>query len=523
MNGNRGTGNTLGSPCFGDRNQMPELQYAVVNSLREVDMSRNSILADLHENGGMSGLWWFPEAPDKKIRGRLVLTQDGEMDLTLERESQIIEAFKSLFETPSLGVVWGILSDGTQCSLITLTFAGKTLAFQAWVTEIYSVQYAIFGALVKGLAQFEIKQISLSLPVLMDWSHVACYSATQKYMPEEQSIKFSIETQKAQTIALGTAGNLAVDIHISAGWHGGTAFSEAPGIAPFSMLNISFAEQISLASAIQLVPLALNFFSLATLSIVQPASVSCESDSAKRTIEGHKAPYYEQIVVWYRGLAEQTRWKGILDNSMFFTYSDIAQAGDQNILATLLARHDEFDNILASLVPGSSSFHYYSQQRFLNATHAFECLDRMTGHDLRSPKNEFESAKGGILKKLTDSEQSWLQDLLGDYANEPSLRDRIKNILQQNAELLDTSINKQSRFICDAINTRNYIVHGDKELKAKAALDTRLVGMTDKLEFLARLTFLRVLGLTDTDLRVLLSHPDRDYFMNMRDLFHPAT
>jgi len=485
-------------------------------------MSDEDILRQLRQAGGMRGRWSTLETPNDAIPGTLSLSNDGRMELTIERDVEPVEGFGSIlsFHSESKPLLIGQLNEGTLCTLRDLVLIRQlTYSISARVlSQVFSVQYALFGAHIDDPAGFRVNGISILLPILMDWSNTACYSASYP------SSKFIVEVQDRQQLALGATGDYAIDVLVAAGYSISALPSRIPSIIPYSQIRVSFLEHPLLDSVARLIPLIASFFSLATLSAVRVSSFSCASDAVKRMlpIDHGERPYYSPVTVWYRGMQEELAYEGLSEWDMFFTYSDLKESSTLDVLSKILARFDEFDFLLPLLVPESGDFHSYSKQRFLNATQSLEYLDRMAGHNTVLSSDEFETRKKRVLDRTEGTIRSWLKEIL-QHANEPNLRRRIKNTIQTNAELLQTTVEEQERFVDNVVRTRNFLVHLDSRTREGAILDDQLVDLTDKAEALARLSFLRTIGISEAALRRLYGHKERSYIRRVEALFHTST
>lgn len=332
-----------------------------------------------------------------------------------------------------------------------------------------------------------------------------------------------MEAQYRQLLPFGEDGSFRANIRVNALCSVSAIRSQAPSVTPYAEIQVGFSDHPLLESAMRLIPLILDFFSLATLSDVRVSSFSCTSDSVKRMISTDKGdkPYYPEITTCSRALPQSRAYVGISDTNMFFTYSDLTDSNVLDALPKVLSRYQEFDLLLPLLVPESGGFHLYSGQRLLNAAQSLEYVDRMLGDNAVLPVDVFEVRKKEMLDAVQDPTRKWILDtwdLL--HANEPSFRRRVKNIIGQNAKLLDTTVRRQKGFVDSVVKTRNYLVHLDSEAKKEATLDIGLINLTDKAEALARISFLRSIGLSEDDLERLFSHSERRYIQDVKDMFH---
>jgi len=485
-------------------------------------MSDKNILEQLRQAGGMRGSWCSKEAPDDKCDGILQLAHEAYMTLTVERHATEAEWMK-IPDAPSTKVirsVVGRLDEGTPCSLealVLISYSYGSAAEKLWL--VYSVQQACFGAEVDDLSCLGVRSLWVEIPALMDWTHVPGCSASRL------GSTFSITAIDRQEIPIAESSDMKVSIGVSTGSSESAIFSKVPRVTATSGIVIVLTEQVPLQTVKKWVPLILDFFSLATLSAISVSSFACESDSVQwmlSTGDGEK-PVLAPITVWYPRSRQNVPHDGMVDQQMFFTFADMRECNRSDVLLTLLARSDEFGTLLSLLVPEAGSFYSYSTRRFLDAVQSLESVDRIAGHNAVLPDNEFEALKCDMLEAVQASTRQWIQDTFHlQYANEPNLRSRIKNVVQEHGQLLQATPDSQKGFINSVVRTRNYLVHLDTEAREQAVLDDRLVDLTDKVEALARISFLRVIGFSEEDLGKLFRHNERSYIRHVTDIFRKS-
>ena len=182
-------------------------------------------------------------------------------------------------------------------------------------------------------------------------------------------------------------------------------------------------------------------------------------------------------------------------------------------------RINELGLALSSLVPEGGNFHSYSSRRFLNAAQAMESLDNLSGHTASLDPAIYKKTKKRVLGRFEGEDLSWLKDKLDQTGNWPSLAARIQHVIQVNSRLLGTTVDEQAGFVRDVVNTRNFLVHPDGSRKQKGVSGIGLIDLTDKVEALARLCFLRETGFDDQSLTRLFSHDERTYIKRTKELF----
>jgi hypothetical protein len=482
-------------------------------------LSSDNILQQLRQPGGVTGRWWTPESPNDTFSGAISINAKGEMLLMVERDADPITGTTSVFQPTnrSIPVLVGKVA-GALCTLEDLmltrvsgySFTTETLA------EVFSVRCAIFGAQISTFDEFKVKDVSISLPILMDWANTSCCSV------KITARGFGIHARFLRKLALGAYGNYSGQVTVSAVPSLNVVPSQKVSFSQSSHLAISFAEPVTLDTATNLVPLIETFLSLVTLSSVAVSYFSCTSEQVKhmwRTQNGEDRPHYVPMVVWRHGMEKEKPYSGLSSDEMFVTYADLQESSQLNVLSGVLVRINELGLALSSLVPEGGNFHSYSPRRFLNAAQAMESLDNLSGHTALLDPASYKKIKKRILGKFEGKDLSWLKDKLDQTGNWPSLAARIQHVIQVNSRLLGTTADEQSGFVRDVVNTRNFLVHLDGSRKQKGVSGIGLIDLTDKAETLARLCFLREIGFDDQSLARLFSHDERTYIKHAKELF----
>lgn len=486
-------------------------------------MSSDNIIQKLHQTGEMRGQWWLPDAPDTTLSGALSLDKNGQMTLTIDRQVDPVEGMQSVFsfEPRSIPVILGVLGEGSLCKLQGLSLLQSTsFGVGGQRTEVFFVNAAIFGAQLDSITELKVRDITVSLPVLMDWSNTSWCSDLNLH-PKG----VTLQPSASRKLPLGKNDNLAGEICVWGAFSFDIIPSRSLSMTQESLLTISFSEQMSLESTRKLIPLIGQFLSLATLSAVRIPFFSCTTEEAREMLptgQGEEKPYYPSMTVWYYGMTEELSYDGLSTDDMFLTYVDLKEAKQLDALVRVLARPEELGFLLSLLVPQGGGFRSYSPHRFLNAVQSLECLDRMAGHNSVLPVDVFKARKKELLEAVQGPTRTWALEALDlQYANEPRLRNRVENVILKNSELLHTTVEEQEEFVDNVVRSRNYLVHLDRWAKKNAILDARLIDLTDKVEALARLSFLRAIGFSEDGLSKLFSHRKRLYISRVTALFRP--
>jgi hypothetical protein len=474
-------------------------------------MQGDELLDKIRELGGIGGLWWLPKTPEQQIRGKLFFVNEN-LELEVERGFQDIKQWALPVQE-----VLGSLRDGTACSLSELHSVSMESNTAETGRTVYLIRLALLGVQTEHPNQLKVRRLRLPVAIAADWAAIQCYDIA----PRGRDL--SVRCSSRKTVRLGMAKGVGLSISTGVNWEIGSLPSQAPVLRVSSGVDLSIKSGRSLEKVLSYLPTIASLLSLATLSPIRFNHLYCESDAA-RFASPVSPPLkrrhyrYRPIVVWYDGLPANFTTSGVSERNMFVTFSDLEHSKQTDVFSRVLARREEFDQLLPLMVPESGRFQSYSEQRFLNATQVLESLDRMAGNNEDLDPDVFSSTKKEILEKVRNPRQNWLEELL-EYANEPCLRERLKRVVRQNASIFHTTYRKEKSFINDVINTRNYLVHHDSGKRGKAVLDGRLIDLTDKVEGLDRFLLLRYVGFSEQNLADLFHHTERRYIRALNALF----
>ena len=141
---------------------------------------------------------------------------------------------------------------------------------------------------------------------------------------------------------------------------------------------------------------------------------------------------------------------------------------------------------------------------FLLSMQAFEAFDRMVHPEPLVGAEEFKSVIDAMTNAIPKGTSSQLRDKMKaaiKYANEPSLRNRLKN-LHTRLELAfgKDAFGLEKKSLETLVQTRNYLTHYPEDLKPKILFDDRMVEETDRMCLILVLLILDELGVPSLEL-----------------------
>ena len=141
----------------------------------------------------------------------------------------------------------------------------------------------------------------------------------------------------------------------------------------------------------------------------------------------------------------------------------------------------------------------FQDERILNLTQELEGFHRRTSTNEDLPLAQHEERVAKILEGSPAEHKEWLKEELR-YSNEPSLRKRLRSILEQHRETVKPAVRgKDNDFIGKIVDTRNYLTHYTAELEKTALRGHDIMPYADSIEFIFIACLLRELGFSPSE------------------------
>jgi hypothetical protein len=143
----------------------------------------------------------------------------------------------------------------------------------------------------------------------------------------------------------------------------------------------------------------------------------------------------------------------------------------------------EFESVIVLILKYFKHKYLFSTDKFMDIIRAVENFHRIEYKNERIPIERFNQLTANILEQVNlenEKDREWLENML--KGNEPSLKDRIKELIENNKNTFTTDSNKNlKRLYYNATTSRNYYTHYDKNSKNKALNNKELFELTSKL------------------------------------------
>jgi hypothetical protein len=235
-----------------------------------------------------------------------------------------------------------------------------------------------------------------------------------------------------------------------------------------------------------------NFLTLGISKPIYPLNIIGKKGKNRIVTILHELP------VWLPKSEETlTAW------DMLFVYKDISEQFE-SMLRNWFKKGDLLESMLNLYFGTIYNPHLYLENQFLNIVQAIESYHRktQTNYDLLEDQHNRRIIE--ILNSVPEKYKKWLRGKL-EFSNEPSLRRRLKDILESCPVSLRQAIGNENKFIDKTTSTRHYLTHFNPNLKNKAAEGEDLMELVVKLRCIIESCLLRESGLSSTAIDQLIS------------------
>jgi len=244
-----------------------------------------------------------------------------------------------------------------------------------------------------------------------------------------------------------------------------------------------------------------NFLSLGVTEAVHPLVIEGVTEAHTITLEDKT--YRPPISIFYKLPAIYQVSKPLMPFHMLFTFKDISESFEvflKNWFDKAEMLKPVYDLYFGTLY----NPRMYLQHAFLSLVQAVETYHRRTMRNYELPEDEYQSRIAEILNAVPSGYEKWLKWKL-KYSNEPTLKQRLEDILEAFSEFLNGFIENKSSFVDKTVYTRHYLTHFDPDLKERSAEGEELYRLTQKLKVLLQICLLKELGFSSDSVRGLIS------------------
>lgn len=434
-----------------------------------------------------SGLWWIPENEENKIHGSLEFNSQKGCQIDLMGDL----GFEG--ETP---IILGVTSSGKNITLIDNICTKSSTTYLTQDYSQFKTSSVIANKMIEGLhfnTKDEIKfnEVSINYSNIEEWFWAKDIDIN--IVENGCSIKFNHSLPKTINLEYG----YKLSIHNRTKYPTMSFVQKEASIYQSTYVTIS-NELISEYSEFEKLHMyARNFISL---GIGIPIKI----------LDIDAVVYYDNMLdksvkVYFK--CSEYKKEHILPPYMLYNYREIEDNLDL-FINNWFSAYKKLEDVFDLYFGNQYSNNMYLNNKFSNYIQAIESYHRLSRVNTSIDIDEHESRIASILESVPKEHRDWLTSRLV-YSNEPTLRDRLKELVRECNYILNLSANKQKSFIYKVCNTRNYLTHYDPSLRDKCLEYRELIEVCRLLKKILQHCLLYEIGFSENDLINIFNNPNK--------------
>lgn len=435
------------------------------------------------ESFRIEGSWWIPSKPDRKLPGVLEFTPKQSI-------LKLWGSFKDITEINqhiAPEVILGTSLDGENLTLNGIYESGSTLGSGGFRTRYGAIR--IFrGFHFDKESDILFKDISVLYSNFDSWLDISGFQIEPHLETGDMDIKHTSPPLIHATINNDYKITIGFNVrHFISKMGRKEARITQTGIAVIEKNTVvTFTEFMKIQHHLR------NFLSLAMMSPCYPLLI-------RGNVEDSTMPNgYADVGICYSNKTPQTI-DDIYELHMLFRYRDIS-TNFERYLKNWFDKSEILEPVFNLYFGTLYNQDMYLDHTFLSLIQAIETYHRRTMTNFVWSEQDFITIQKEVTDNASEKYKKWVSQKF-QYGNEPTLRKRIKEILDEFKLLFDEFSIYDFQFISDIVDTRNYLTHYDIGLKDKVLKDKDLFIATQKLRALLEVCFMKQLGMSNDDMK----------------------
>lgn len=444
---------------------------------------------NLEDEIKLAGYFWLPSESNTKLPGTLFISLTGKI-IKLEILGMFDEGENTEASEYEIPIICGNVESKNYITLEDSFYRSQGIPFPGIVSKSEIVSnYVYFGVLAEKKADLVFDKFDFTLDQLPEWfGRISIQSTLVKEYGEPIDIKYVPQKKLEYNLTDGDKLIIYFPYSISRPSRFDIQVSQKV------LLSIVSEKKKSLNDFIFLSFKIINFFSFAVNETLNIKNVYVSSKDITNQINGKTYPIKIETIYASQSTSEEKR---LHRNEMLFDFDDIENTFESKI-QNWLQNYQLIEptmNLYFSVKQGN---HTHLESQFLFLIQALETYHRRISNEKYIDDTKYALLKNGILDACPEEHKKWLESKL-IYANEISLRKRIKKIIEPFNDLIGTAKERKS-LTGKVVDTRNYLTHYNEELYEKAIKDFELIKLNKSLEGLLELSLLKELQFTDVEI-----------------------
>jgi len=427
------------------------------------------------------GVWWIPSQPENKISGALSYTRE---------EGSYLQIDGRIGNSDSYNLIHGISNIGEKITL-QKAFNVESIRRNGTGLDEYRIfaNYLFVGAWLNEDVKFN--KLFFRTNLLDEWVDRSGFDIKHDY--QNKSVRINYVTPNK--IELCSSDNIKIAIVIIVQTPSLNFVQKEAIIRQKAFFEINFAEGKDFNFLQNIIYQLRNFVALATNKPIIPIEVYGYSNDYIEAIGSTSYP--SKIDIYYMPVGD-LRDYDVIPPNMFFTLKEILNTSQEK-LSRWFVKHNELAPVFALFFSIMYRSPGYQERVFISLVQAVETYHRRTCKNFDLDEEKHKERVSSILNVIQTEYKDWLSNRL-TYSNEPTLRNRLKELFDKYNYILSKFIEKQE-FVNLSVNTRNYHTHFDKSLEKLRATKSKLTLLIELHKSLLLLCLLDETGFSSTEMK----------------------
>lgn len=439
------------------------------------------------ESFDIIGEWWLPETPNVKVSGALKFS----IQSTYLELNGSFEPTQGLTTPSDREIIHGLGRKGEKITLNKCYFT-QLEGNLGSANVTYVIQTFFVGSYFQNEDEIKFSKINVKFSKLNTWIQTHGFKSeierpstyVHKYT-SPQNITVKIDEQLSFSIVFGFS----------------TTIEHEPKkrrlMEQDVSINLFVDEELDLLKFWKIVHHLRHFISL---GILAPENVAALIGFTNRFTHqvGQQQEMDEIKIYWSKGNSPNNSYVNL--TNMMFSFEQIQNNFENYIKKWFELR--ETLGIVANLYFGTLyNPQSYINEKFFNIVASLESFHRIYRDDKTWSEEHFEQLKSTIGNAITDNEDR--EKIMGKikYANELTLRNRLKQIINEYNFVLTSERGFDNSFIDLVVETRNYYAHYDLSLKNNIISNENLPIFINKLRIIVEICLLSQMGMEEEDIK----------------------
>lgn len=448
------------------------------------------------------GEWWVATSEANKVRGTLVVFNNGKSELTLYGlfTNPTAEMKSSIFIKPlHFNLINGLTTYGQEITLIDCYISGEEKNVDGISKQTLNPSRVLLGVLLSDIADIKFDRMILNLAYLPEW--FTNNSFRQKMNENENHVnEFSLTYSSPPKVKLAIEDfHITINRFLEKDEYYQKSIKLTQGANFIIDLNESYEVDYLLDNYVR--PLRdLITFSTRVPSFINSLVVSSTKILNKPELIGDSS-HLQIEVIFENSFFHVVPEERLSSDQFLIKYEDISNQCE-NFFKNWFRLYNQLRNVYAFLLAPVYNSNMYFQNIFFNLIQAVEGYHRTLLFDAAEPffnqidldSRLYEEIKKQVIESFSEEESNWIKKKL--QYNEPSLRKRILHLINYIRFKLGIEMPSKDFIAKRAAHYRNFLAHPHKNIITNDNVYKEIIFIENSLSSILKMNLLIELGLS---------------------------